>query len=243
MALTPTDATNAAPRGPTAQEVAAYLRAHPEFLIEHPDLMQVLTPPTRVDGETGGRGVVDMQQFMLKRLQGEIDRLKRDQRDLVQTGRGNLAIQARVHAASLALLGATTFDHLIQIVTTDFAVLLDVDVVMLCVEPNGTSVPIVRAAGIQVLGAGAGGRLIGENHDAVLRPDVMGDPAIFGAAAGLVRSDALVRLRVSPKAPPGLLAFGSRRVGAFHPNQGTELLGYLARVLESCMRAWLDLPA
>lgn len=243
MALTPTDSPAAAPSGASAEEVAAYLRAHPDFLNQHPELMLILAPPTRVPGEAAGHGVVDMQHFMLRRLQGEIERLKRDQRDLVQTGRGNLAIQTRIHAASLALLSATGFDHLIQIVTTDFAVLLDVDVVMLCVEPSANAVPVVRAAGIQVLSAGTVGRLIGENHDVVLRPDVMGDPVIFGAAAGLVRSDALVRLSVGPKTPLGLIAFGSRRVGTFHPNQGTELLGYLARVLENCIRAWLDLPA
>lgn len=243
MALTPSDSPSAAPRSISAEEVVAYLRSHPDFLNQHPDLIPFLVPPTRVTSETNAPGVVDMQHFMLRRLQGEIERLKRDHRELVQTGRGNMAIQTRVHAASLALLGATGFDHLIQIVTTDFAVLLDVDVVMLCVEPSASAVPVVRAAGIQMLSGGTVARLIGENHDAMLRPDVMGDSAIFGAAAGLVRSDALVRLSVSPKAPLGLIAFGSRRVGTFHPNQGTELLGYLARVLENCIRAWLDLPA
>lgn len=243
MARNPTDISPAEPPGPTAQEVAAYLRAHPDFLVEHPDLVQVLAPPARMAPDAGPRSVVDMQQFMLKRLQVEIDRLKRDQRDLVQTGRSNLAIQSRVHAASLALLSATSFEYLIQTVTTDFAVLLDVDVVMLCLEPSASSVPGMRAAGVQVLATNAVDRLIGENRDVILRPDVAGDPAIFGAAAGLVRSDAFIRLRISAKAPSGLLAFGSRRVGAFHANQGTELLGYLARVLESCIRAWLDLPA
>ncbi|MBM3573300.1 MAG: DUF484 family protein, partial [Alphaproteobacteria bacterium] len=170
MARSPSDPSGAAPAGPSAQAVAAYLRAHPNFLLEHPDLVHILTPPARTTEPGPGAGVVDMQQFMLKRLQGEIDRLKRDQRELVQTGRSNLAIQTRVHAASLALLGASTFEHLIQIVTTDLAVLLDVDVVMLCVEPNGASVPVVRTAGVQVLAAGTVDRLLGEGRDVMLRP-------------------------------------------------------------------------
>ena len=47
---------------------------------------------------------------------------------------------------------------------------------------------------------------------------------MFGGGAGLVRSDALIRLKISAAAPPGLLAFGTRHPGYFNPGQGTELL-------------------
>jgi uncharacterized protein YigA (DUF484 family) len=40
----------------------------------------------------------------------------------------------------------------------------------------------------------------------------------------------------------GLLALGSRVEGRFDPSQGTELLGFLARILELCIRTWLELP-
>ena len=36
---------------PAASAVAAFLRVHPEFLAEHPDLYRVLDPPRRVHGE------------------------------------------------------------------------------------------------------------------------------------------------------------------------------------------------
>jgi hypothetical protein len=65
---------------------------------------------------------------------------------------------------------------------------------------------------------------------------------LFGPqAASLVRSDALVRLKVSRHAPAGLLALGARRPGVFHPGQGTELLVFLGQVIEHVIRAWLDL--
>jgi uncharacterized protein YigA (DUF484 family) len=65
---------------------------------------------------------------------------------------------------------------------------------------------------------------------------------IFGAAAGLVASQALIRLEISPATPPALLALGARQPDQFHQGQGTELLTFLAGVLENCIRAWLDLP-
>ena len=39
-----------------------------------------------------------------------------------------------------------------------------------------------------------------------------------------------------------VLAFGSRERTRFHSGQATELLQFLARVLEKLIRVWLDLP-
>ena len=57
---------------PSAGEVVAYLRNHPDFLITHPELLSVLTPPKV---ERGDR-VIDMQHFMVQRQRGEIAQLK-----------------------------------------------------------------------------------------------------------------------------------------------------------------------
>jgi uncharacterized protein YigA (DUF484 family) len=76
----------------------------------------------------------------------------------------------------------------------------------------------------------------------MLRADAAPEESVFGGAASLVRSDAMVRLSIGSTAPAGLLAFGTRHPGFFNGNQGTELLTFLARVLEHCIRGWLDLP-
>lgn len=222
----------------TAGRVAAYLKAHPDFLVRHPDLVTVLTPPAPSRGES----VVDMQQFMLKRLQDEVQRIKSEQRDLLKATRANIQSQARIHDAALALLGARTFEHLVQTFTTDLALLLDVDVVMLCVESADGRLPRVDVHGLSGLPVGSVADLIGPDRDVLLRDDVVGDPLLFGAGAGLVRSDALIRLAVSGMAPACLLAMGSRDPQRFHPGQGTELLGFLGKVGSLSIRSWLDLP-
>lgn len=219
-------------------EVATYLRQHATFLAEHPDLLDVLTPPAQQRGD----GVIDMQQFMLQRLQTEVARLKNQHRALITTSRANLASQARIHQAVLALLAAPSFEHLIQIVTTDFAVLLDADVITLAVESVSCGQTHLSVRGVQLLERGAVETIFGPDRDVVLRGDSQGDPAVFGGGAGLVRSSALLRLKVSPQAPAGLLAIGSRRAGKFHSGQGTELLGFLAKSLAVVIAGWLDLP-
>jgi uncharacterized protein YigA (DUF484 family) len=220
-----------------ADAVAAYLRKHPDFLAEHPELIATLTPPAMRRGES----VVDMQHFMLQRLRSDIGRLKTQQRALIVTSRSNLTSQGRIHAAVLAIIGASSFEQLLQIVTTDLAVLLDVDVVTIGVESAASRQPRLPLHGIQILPTGTVEALLGSERNALLSADVPGDPILFGSAAGLVRSQALLRLDVSEHAPIGLLCIGTRRPDKFHPGQGTELLAFLARVTELTIAAWLDL--
>jgi len=221
----------------TAEDVAAFLRENPDFLARRPDLIAHLVPPT---ADRGG-GVVDMQVYMLQRLRTELAGMQEQQRELIATTRANLNNQNRVHAAVLFLLDAQSFEHLIQTITTDLAVLLDLDVAALVVEGQATLIPSAGLAGVRVVEQGTIDRWM-VRRDVVLRSDVQGMAEIYGSqAAGLVRSEALVRLRFGPEAPSGLLAFGSREPDMFHAGQATELLTFLARVIERCVRDWLDL--
>ena len=222
---------------PTAAEVAAYLKAHPDFLETHPDVLTELSAPSRGDGN-----VVDLQSFMIERLGGEVTRLRETQKDLLATARKNLATQSRIHEAVIALMTAPSFEHLIEAMTTDVAARLDLDVIRICIEASEETPAGCRTPGVRVLTPGRIDELLGPDLQILLRPDVEPDPEIFGSAAALVQSDALVRLHVSSGTPPGLLAFGSRNADHFDRGQATELMTFLARAAESQIRAWLDLP-
>jgi uncharacterized protein YigA (DUF484 family) len=145
---------------PTAAQVIAYLRRHPDFLLRHPELLDLQQAPARHQGPA----VVDLQQAMVEKLRRDVARLR------------------------------------------------------------------------------AVDRIMGKTHDILLRDDVDGDPEIFGGCSDLVRSDALLRLSISPAAPHGLIAFGTRHPGYFHAGQATELLSFLGKIIEYGIRTWLDLP-
>ncbi len=221
----------------SAAQVADYLRRHPDFFGQDPELLDVIQPPARDRGE----GVVDLQQYMVEHLRGALAELSAARDALVVTGRNNLSAQARVHKAVLALLSAKKFEHFIEILTTDVAVILDLDLVTVGVEQNGQDSARAQTAGVYRLEPGTVDRLIGPGQTVALHAHVDGDPEIFGPGAGLVASDALLRLSISGTTPTALLALGSRQPEQFHSGQGTELLSFLARVVESCIRGWLNL--
>ena len=219
-----------------AREVLAYLRDHPDFLDRHPGALRLLRAPSRQDGD----GVLDFQHFMLERLRRDAARLHDEHKNLIATSRGNLASQGRVHRAVLAMLRAASFEQLLQVVTTDLAVLIDVDVVTLGVESTASRPTRLPMPGIHLLRSGTVEALLGPDRDALLTTDVHGDPALFGAAAGLVRSQALLRLSFGRTVRFGLMCLGTRNPRTFCPGLGTELLTFLARALEISVAQWLE---
>ena len=235
----PTRAGGPLPPQPSAigaRDVIAYLRQHPDFLDRHPEALRLVRPPARNTGDD----VLDFQHFLLERLRRDVVRLQDEQKSLIATSRGNLASQCRVHKAVVAMLRAASFEHLLQIVTTDLAVLIDVDIITLGVESSASRTPRLPVHGIHLLAAGTVDRLLGPGRDTLLGTDIQGDPALFGEAAGLVRSQALLRLSFSRSAPIGLMCIGTRTAGTFQPGLGTELLTFLARTLEITIAQWLD---
>lgn len=245
---------NPKPSAPLGEEqVADYLRANPDFLKQNPALLDILTPPDRAQGN----GIVDFQQVMIERTQAENARLKSTSQELIETTRSNLQSQHRIHAVTLELINAASFEHFVETITTDLAIRLDVDAIALCIEHDGDG-PMPRpSGGVRMLPPGAVDRLLSggagaaandgqtapDRNTHILRSDIKAERAIYGGAATLVRSDALIRLAISEQSPPGLLAVGAREPDHFSPQHGPDLLLFLAQVIESLTRAWLDLPA
>ncbi len=226
------------PGGIGGREIIAYLRRHPDFLDRHPEALRLLGAPTREIGQD----VVDFQHFQIERLRRDLARVNLEHRTLIAASRGNLASQGRVHKAVIAILAAPSFEQLLQTVTTDLGVLLDVDVVTIGVESSAAPAGRLSLHGIQLLKEGAVDALLGPERTALLRVDAAGDAALFGAAAGLVRSQALLRLTFGRSAPVGLLCIGTRQPGRFHPGLGTEGLTFLARALGITIAQWLNPP-
>ena len=222
----------------TGRDVIAYLRRHPNFLDRHPEALRFLRTPER---EIGDR-VADFQHFQIERLRRELSRVNQEHRTLITTSRGNLASRNRVHKAALAIIAAPSFEQLLQTATTDMAVLLDVDVVTIGVETTAAPARRLATQGIYVLKEGTIESVLGPDRDGVLRADTPGEAALFGGAAGLVRSQALLRMGFGRGSPSGLLCIGTRHPGRFHPGLGTELLCFLARVVGITIAQWLNPP-
>lgn len=217
--------------------VLEYLARNPDFFTRNPELLNDLELPTRHNG----KGVIDFQLAQSARLRAELESAKASKLELIDTGRNNLKAQARIHEAVLKLLSARDFGQLIDCLISDLAVILGLDVISIAVEQTEESLVPHTVAGVYLIAAGGVDAILGPNQRLLLQDNIEGDPRIFGPPAGLIASQALLRMNISKRTPPALLALGSRDSSHFQPGQGSELLCFLARILENRIRLWLDL--
>ncbi|MCB1530548.1 MAG: DUF484 family protein [Rhodospirillales bacterium] len=221
----------------TAQEVVDFLRAHPKFLQENPQVCDFLIPPKN----SNGKNVADFQSFLIDRLKSDKKDVLETTREIVENARSNMNNQQRIHETVLRLLDARNFDEFIHITTMDLSAMLDTDISALLVESNGHDIPHISTNGIRILPEGTVDKWM-QGKNILLQSNISGIEAIYGGGANLVQSQALLRIDISRDTPPALLVFGSRDPLMFQDGQGTEMVMFLARAFERIFRSWLTLP-
>ncbi len=186
--------------------VAAFLRAHPAWLAEHPELYRLLAPPRRVHGEV-------LTDHMAAMLRAE----RTHAADLVDAGRAAAGMAGRVQEVVLALMRAP---DPVECITAELPELLGIDAAALCTEG--------QTPGSHPLPRGTVRRLL-DGRDVAFRaapPDAL---VLHAEAARLALHDALVR--VPGVGTPMLLALASRDARALDPAQGSGALGFLGRAV------------
>lgn len=225
------DAAGLPPEPLTAENVSAWLRRHPDFLLENPEALIFLTPPEFKRGER----IVDMQRFMLERMRQELASLRRREKQLLSAVEGNTAGQTKVHQAVVAVVAAPDIQNLNRIVRTRLPGILDLEAATLCIEDEGA----LSLAGATAVGANGIDNLLGTNRRILLQGHTRGESFVFGEAAERVKSVGFIRLRTGATAPTMLLALGSGREDGFERTQATDLLAFLGDVLEAKLKLCL----
>ena len=222
----------------SATDVTAFLRRNPNFLNDQPQLLETLTPPA----ERNGRRVLDMQRFVIDRLQRTIATVRARETEMVSSMRSSRSSTARVHAAVLTLCESGALENLTEIISNDLPTVLEIDVVMLAVEAEQDQLGSLRSTpGVVLIPRGTLDTLVGAGRDVLLTSaPTAAETELFGGAATLVKSAALLRLRLGRPGRPALLALGSRDPARLAPGQGTDMLTFLAEALGRRLREWLD---
>jgi uncharacterized protein YigA (DUF484 family) len=209
--------TQPACEGLDPSAVAGWLRDHPRFLAENPDLYRRLAPPARVHGEA----LADHMTAMLHAERAHAAAVAARAEGVLAAGRAAAGLAARVQEAVLALFAA---GDVADCVATEFPAILGIDAASLCGEA-------FLPAGLHRLPPGTVARLLGRGS--VSFRDAPDDSATLHAeAAALARHDALVRV---PCAAPTLLALAARDPRALDAQQGSAALAFLGRAVAAAL--------
>ena len=204
-----------------ADDIARFLRTHPQFFDQHPELLETISVPHPY----GGRAIplAERQTVALreknKTLEGKLG-------ELLQFGEENDAISEKVHRLSVAMTGARDFPSLAT--SLYFHLREDFAVPHVALRVWGKSVPADFDEAKAVDEAQ-------KQHAATMGAPqcgpANGNPFVpwFGEAGEQLRSLALVPL--GQTLVFGLLALGSEDPKRFFPEMGTL---YLRRIGELC---------
>lgn len=201
------------------EEVAQFLRTHPDFFGERPDLLDSLLVPH----PHGGRAIPLVERQMVS-LREKLKTLEGRLAELIRHAEENDAISEKVHRLGVALAAARDFPALTQ--SLYFHLREDFAVPHVALRVWGKSVPVDFAE--------AGPASEAQRNAA----ETMGGPQCGGAdghpfaawfteAGSPVKSIAAVPL--GPTTVFGLLAFGSEDPHRFYAEMGTL---YLRRIGE-----------
>ncbi len=209
-----------------AEEVESFLRAHPHFLAERPDIYRVLVPPRRLHGER----LADHMAAMLDAERARARAMEAEVRAAIEAGRAGAGLTVRIRLAVLALMRAP---DVLEAVTQEIPALLGVETCSLAAEPAPRAVPALPA-GVRALPPGAVARLVGRGRDAVVRAQPTETLLLHAEAAPLVTRDALARVPLAD-GPPMLIAVGAREAASLPARQSVAVLAFLGRAVAAAL--------
>lgn len=218
-----------------AGEVAAYLRSHPQFLADHPDLALTLQMP-REHGE-----VASLASWQLQALRGRERELEARLQELIDIAQRNEVLMLQVHAITLALMAAPDLDSGLAEAVRMMAEGLAVDQVRIVLFLDAPALAAAPWLQLEPRGPAAltlFGELLAVGQPQCGRLSDQQAQYLFSDHGEQPASAALV-----PLGGVGLLALGSSDANHFHPGMGTTFLALLAAALDTAVARLTRDPA
>jgi uncharacterized protein YigA (DUF484 family) len=213
--------------GLDAMEVASYLRRHPDFLNEFPDLALALVLP-REQGQAAS-----LASYQLDVLRDKNRELNRRLHELIEIAHENQLLMVRVHTLTLALMRATSLPETLNAVVAALTEDFNTDLVRIVLFRAEGELPVAEWLLVEIDGPGAMPAFAeflkrGEPLCGRLQQDKL--DALFGSRVGEVASAVLL-----PVDGVGMLAVGSQDANRFHPGMGTVFLKLIAEAVASAV--------
>ncbi|MBN8728754.1 MAG: DUF484 family protein [Xanthomonadales bacterium] len=213
--------------GLDAMEVASYLRRHPEFLGEFPDIALALVLP-REHGPASS-----LASYQLDVLRDKNRELNRRLHELIEIAHENEQLMVRVHTFTLALMRAGSLSATVRAIAAALTEDFHTDLVRLVLfrrDPELPAAPwlIAEPEGAAAMPAFEEFFKRAEPLCGRLQEDKL--DALFGAEAAEVESAVLL-----PIGNAGLLAIGSHEANRFHPGMGTVFLKLIGEAVATAL--------
>lgn len=212
---------------PNAADVAAWLRRHPHFLKDYPDLAGQLEIP-----RDGGQ-VASLATYQLEVLRRKNRELEGRLAELLLVAGDNEQRMMRVHAFNISLMRADSAAALLRSVVAGLTEDFSTDLVRILLYRPAPGLPaadwlLLEPAGPAALPAFAEFLTRDEPQIGRLAPEML--EQLFDTQAPTVQSAALMRLGGA-----GMMAIGSHDANRFHPGMGGVFLKLIGEAVSTAL--------
>ncbi len=207
-------------------DVAAYLKEHPEFFESYAEVVaDVMIPHPH-----GGRAISISERQILT-LRERAKQLEVKLGEMIRFGEENDVISEKVHRLGLALIAARDVAALAHVVDFNLREDFAVPHVVLRLWHEGATTEAPASDATRTFAAG----LLHPHCGPLAMADTA---AFFGEAAALLKSYAYIPLR--GRDTFGLLALASEDAQRFYPEMGTLYLTRIGEVIAACLLRHLE---
>ncbi len=213
----------------TADDVAEYLREHPDFFNDHLELLAEIDVPH----ETGQAvSLIERQVAVLRQDNGQ---LRKRIRELVDIARDNDSLISKLHQLGLEMIQADTLDMFIDVLMECLHRDFDADAVAVRLFENGTLVT-ARAEVVPAddVGVGYFSSILKKGKPVCGRFNNDQLYYLFGERAAQIKSVALVPLHHGGDL--GFFAIASRDVKRFRAGMSTSFLAQLGDLASALLQ-------
>ena len=206
-----------------SEDVAAYLKEHPEFFEQYAEMMAEINIPHPHGGRT-----IPISERQILTLREKSKQLEGKLREIIQFGEDNDAIGEKMHRITLALLSAKDLAAAVHV--TEFNLREDFSVphVTLRLWRGAGDLPVFQSTSEATRSFTAS-----LAHPHCCAQAVADTAELFGESAPLLKSFAYIGLRDSETF--GLLALASEDPHRFYPEMGTIFLSRLGDIIAAAL--------
>ena len=197
-----------------------------------------------------GSKIVDLRSVAMRKMDGELKKLKRSNQQVIATAYENLVGMKQVHQVVLKSLEQNNFDEFITNLDTEACNILRVDCIKIGLEThsslqNNEKYDSKLSKLLDLYPVNFVDTYIsqGENNntdDVILRPTPKGSEQLYGKVSKNLKSEGCIKLRIGNKKIIGILALASKEREKFTAQQGVELLKFMGSVFERRISHWLN---
>ena len=216
--------------------VEEFLENNISFFNSRLDLLSKLIPNHNFQSSDSGPKIIDFQFYVIEELRKNNNRLRNNITDITNITKHNLEVQNQIQQSIIALLEAQSLEDLIKIITNKLPLLLGITSSLLLFWSGDKEVKAKLSKDFVI----APKKLVQtiKSNVVTLRKN-LDDSNKKLYNSNKINSDALLKLPLEDKKGFIILLLGSNTDNYFNDHQATDLLAFLALILQVCFKKHL----